>query len=46
MNTVNGVTTAVGLRGTDALTRSVENLYAKTQSFNAEGLTAFMLTGS
>ena len=46
MNTVNGVTTAVGLLGTDALTRSVESLYAKTQSFNAEGLTAFMLTGS
>jgi beta-aspartyl-dipeptidase (metallo-type) len=32
--------------GTDALTRSVESLYAKTQSFNAEGITAFMLTGS
>lgn len=46
MNTANGVTTAVGLLGTDALTRSVENLYAKTQAFNAEGLTAFMLTGS
>ena len=46
MNTANGVTTAVGLLGTDALTRSVESLYAKTQSFNAEGLTAFMLTGS
>ena len=46
MNIVNGVTTAVGLLGTDALTRSVENLYAKTQAFNAEGLTAFMLTGS
>ena len=46
MNTSNGVTTAVGLLGTDALTRSVESLYAKTQSFNAEGLTAFMLTGS
>jgi len=46
MNTTNGVTTAVGLLGTDALTRSVESLYAKTQSFNAEGLTAFMLTGS
>jgi beta-aspartyl-dipeptidase (metallo-type) len=46
MNTLNGVTTAVGLLGTDALTRSVESLYAKTQSFNAEGLTAFMLTGS
>jgi beta-aspartyl-dipeptidase (metallo-type) len=46
MNTANGVTTAVGLLGTDALTRSVESLYAKTQAFNAEGLTALMLTGS
>jgi len=46
MNTANGVTTAVGVLGTDALTRSVESLYAKTQSFNAEGITAFMLTGS
>ncbi len=46
MNFRNGVTTAVGLLGTDSLTRSIENLYAKTQAFNAEGLTAFMLTGS
>lgn len=46
MNFRNGVTTAVGLLGTDSLTRSVENLYAKTQAFNAEGLTAFMLTGA
>ena len=46
MNIANGVTTAVGLLGTDSLTRSVENLYAKTQAFNAEGMTAFMLTGS
>jgi beta-aspartyl-dipeptidase (metallo-type) len=46
MNTANGVTTAVGLLGTDSLTRTVENLYAKTQSFNAEGITAFMLTGA
>jgi beta-aspartyl-dipeptidase (metallo-type) len=46
MNTANGVTTAVGLLGTDALTRSAESLYAKTQSFSAESLTAFMLTGS
>lgn len=46
MNIANGVTTAVGLLGTDALTRTVENLYAKTQAFNAEGITAFMLTGS
>ena len=46
MNFDNGVTTAVGLLGTDALTRSVESLYAKTEAFNNEGLTAFMLTGS
>ncbi|OQY51363.1 MAG: beta-aspartyl-peptidase [Desulfobacteraceae bacterium 4572_89] len=46
MNIVNGVTTAVGLLGTDCLTRNVENLYAKTQAFNAEGITALMLTGS
>lgn len=46
MNTANGVTTAVGLLGTDSLTRTVESLYAKTQSFNAEGMTALMLTGS
>lgn len=45
-NFINGVTTAVGLLGTDSLTRSVENLYAKTQSFNQEGMTAFMLTGA
>lgn len=46
MNIANGVTTAIGLLGTDSLTRTVENLYAKTQAFNAEGMTAFMLTGS
>jgi beta-aspartyl-dipeptidase (metallo-type) len=46
MNIAGGVTTAVGLLGTDALTRTVENLYAKTQAFNAEGITAYMLTGS
>jgi len=46
MNIASGVTTAVGLLGTDSLTRSVESLYAKTQAFNAEGITALMLTGS
>jgi len=45
-NFKHGVTTAVGLLGTDSLTRSVESLYAKTQAFNAEGMTAFMLTGA
>lgn len=46
MNFDNGVTTAVGLLGTDSLTRSVESLYAKTEAFNKEGMTAFMLTGA
>jgi len=46
MNLKNGVTTAVGLLGTDSLTRSLEDLYAKTHAFNAEGMTAFMLTGA
>jgi beta-aspartyl-dipeptidase (metallo-type) len=46
MNIANGVTTAIGLLGTDSLTRSVESLYAKTQAFNTEGMTALMLTGS
>jgi beta-aspartyl-dipeptidase (metallo-type) len=46
MNTLNGVTTAVGLLGSDSHTRSLESLFAKTQSLNFEGMTAFMLTGS
>jgi len=46
MNLKNGVTTAIGLLGTDSLTRSLEDLYAKTHAFNAEGMTAFMLTGA
>ncbi len=46
MNFLNGVTTAIGLLGTDSLTRSLEDLYAKTKAFNTEGMTAFMLTGA
>ncbi len=46
VNFQHGVTTAVGLLGTDSLTRTVESLYAKTQALNAEGMTAFMLTGA
>lgn len=42
----NGITTVVGLLGTDGVTRSVENLYAKTMALNEEGVTAYMLTGS
>lgn len=42
----NGITTIVGLFGTDGYTRSVENLYAKTAALNEEGVTAYMMTGS
>lgn len=41
-----GVTTVVGLLGTDSRTRSVENLVAKTKALNAEGITAYCLTGA
>jgi len=41
-----GITTVVGLLGTDASTRSVENLLAKTKAINEQGFTAFCLTGS
>ncbi len=41
-----GVTTLVGVLGTDGITRSVENLVAKTKALSEEGLTAFCLTGS
>lgn len=41
-----GITTVLGLLGTDGITRSVENLYAKTASLNEEGVSAYMLTGS
>ena len=41
----NGITTVVGLLGTDGLTRSVENLYAKTRALCEEGVSAYMMTG-
>lgn len=41
-----GVTTLVGLLGTDATTRSVENLVAKTKELKEGGLTAYCLTGA
>ncbi len=41
-----GVTTLVGLLGTDGTTRSVENLVAKTKALNEFGMTAYCLTGS
>lgn len=42
----NGVTTVVGLLGTDGVTRSLENLVAKARALNEEGITAYALTGS
>lgn len=41
-----GVTTVLGLLGTDGVTRSLENLYAKVMALNEEGISAYMLTGS
>lgn len=42
----NGVTTVLGLLGTDSMTRSVENLVAKTKALNEDGITAYCLTGA
>jgi beta-aspartyl-dipeptidase (metallo-type) len=44
--TTNGITTVVGLLGTDGITRSVENLVAKARSLTEEGITAYALTSS
>ncbi len=41
----NGITTVVGLLGTDGITRSLENLLAKARAFNEEGITCRILTG-
>lgn len=41
-----GVTTVLGLLGTDGVTRSLENLLAKVRALQEEGITTFMLTGS
>ncbi len=42
----NGITTVLGLLGTDGTTRTHRDLLAKANSFNELGLTAFALTGS
>ena len=44
--TLNGVTTVVGVLGTDSVTRTVESLLAKTKALNEEGITAYCLTGA
>lgn len=44
--TLNGVTTVLGLLGTDGVTRSQENLLAKCRALCDEGITCLCLTGS
>ncbi len=40
-----GITTVIGLLGTDTTTRHIECLHAKTCQFYNEGITAYMYTG-
>lgn len=42
----NGITTVVGLLGTDNTTRTLRDLYAKTKSINELGLTAYALASA
>ena len=44
--TKNGVTTVIGLLGTDGVSRSLENLLFKCRALNEEGVTCYILTGS
>ncbi len=41
-----GITTVVGLLGTDSTTRSVENLVSKAKVLKEEGISAYVYTGS
>ncbi|WP_305767892.1 beta-aspartyl-peptidase [Candidatus Epulonipiscium viviparus] len=41
-----GVTTVIGVLGTDATTRSLESLLAKVRALDEEGVSAYMLTGA
>ena len=41
-----GVTTLVGVLGTDSITRSVENLVAKAKALTNEGITVYCLTSA
>lgn len=41
-----GITTVMGLLGTDGITRSVENLLAKARALKEEGLSVYICTGS
>lgn len=42
----NGITTVVGLLGTDGYTRSVKELFAKAKELSAKGAHTYILTGS
>jgi beta-aspartyl-dipeptidase (metallo-type) len=41
-----GITTVIGLLGTDGVSRNIEDLLAKAKALEEEGLTCFALTGS
>lgn len=41
-----GITTVIGLLGTDGITRSVEDLIAKSKALKSEGISAYAMTGS
>lgn len=41
-----GITTVIGLLGTDCISRSLENLLVKVRSLEEDGISAYMLTGS
>lgn len=44
--TSSGITTVIGVLGTDNVSRSVDSLYQKTQGLCLEGISAYMFTGS
>lgn len=44
--TTAGVTTAIGLLGTDNQTRGLGDLFGKVKGLNQDGITAYMLSGS
>ena len=44
--TTAGVTTLVGVLGTDGTTRHLESLLSKARALDTEGITAYILTGS
>lgn len=41
-----GVTSVIGVRGTDGFTRSMENLVAKAKGLKKQGISCWILTGS